>query len=824
MNVVDAKRANAEAAEAEALRLAFENLMDLSGRSATTLKSNRNMLRFSEFHELCDLPQYYTERIFHLCNNSNKDIRAADNISFDDVQLLFRTCRHGSFDEKVGIFFDSFRGAGRPYVAAIDLIAAMLHVPDDKRTKILQSLRMTKIRSMATALEEKEKSLSLEIEQTQIVPAGWMWKLGRKSHILKGRRWKRRWFRLVGNSLQWSKTPQSKVKGSVRITASHSLFKISSPFPDTFGFRLWCSDVSSKDVRKEMRLIVKRAGDVRQWMDSLRSSIDCTASAGVAGRNSSLTAPTSLHGFGAELKILLHTVCGPRCYEASRYKLASFFRCHPMWLNYFIDGITRRVDAIVEALVCRYHATDIPSSIDAEKSSTSVLRAPLDATFFFGEHRHSYRGLCELRQSVLVMRSASTSKSAAFVVFVNACFVEDVNRGTNLSLVSACGNIDWKLKLELSSPKDRTVWAQALRRVSCGNSEHRTFTDLYAVLSKIGRGRTSTVYTCTERRTKKTRVVKIIDKKESAFKFADICMLRSERRLLSKIRHEHIISAVAYFESSEKLWLVMEKHLQGTLLERIRGKPVMREGIAARTIRGILEAVAYLHNHQIAHRDLKPENILCGENVWDVYVADFGFACSCASGEWMTSPVGTVAYCAPEILMGLEYQKSCDMWSVGVILYVLLRGRMPFNNKQEIVERPIKSVHVHERFAKKKESRFRIRRPQETTVVIPRKETRSMFEHVANSVLGPCEDSLSANCVNFISCCLERDTSRRISALRALEHPWIKSFATTEVQRNRVVVCDEEGLRGRERMRELSKESAGGLHENGGTRVSSAKK
>ncbi|CAN0475927.1 unnamed protein product, partial [Hapterophycus canaliculatus] len=93
----------------------------------------------------------------------------------------------------------------------------------------------------------------------------------------------------------------------------------------------------------------------------------------------------------------------------------------------------------------------------------------------------------------------------------------------------------------------------------------------------------------------------------------------------------------------------------------------------------------------IVHRDLKPENILCGDRIEDIKIADFGLSKMVMPDEIMKMPCGTLTYVAPEVLTLNGYGKEADIWSVGTIMYLLLRGRLPFDGetREEIIENTI---------------------------------------------------------------------------------------------------------------------------------------
>jgi len=125
----------------------------------------------------------------------------------------------------------------------------------------------------------------------------------------------------------------------------------------------------------------------------------------------------------------------------------------------------------------------------------------------------------------------------------------------------------------------------------------------------------------------------------------------------------------------------MELVTGGELFDRIVQKGCYYEDDAKKLVKKIVHGVAYLHENGIAHRDLKPENLLLKskDNDYDVKIADFGLSSFIDSQKMMQTACGTPAYVAPEVLQATGYDKTVDMWSVGVITYILLCGFPPFH-------------------------------------------------------------------------------------------------------------------------------------------------
>ena len=223
------------------------------------------------------------------------------------------------------------------------------------------------------------------------------------------------------------------------------------------------------------------------------------------------------------------------------------------------------------------------------------------------------------------------------------------------------------------SEKDRDEWVHMLQQAA----HVVPITEEYVIGKELGRGRFSTVHECVNKITHVHAAVKIINK--SQIKSDEKVLLRTEIAVLKLMDHPHIIKMMNLYESKDNIYIVMEMLKGGELFERIVGKPRFTEIQAARLLRPLLEAVAYIHDLGIVHRDIKPENILCGEDLSDLKIADFGLSKMIMPNETMGQACGTLSYVAPEVLTSQGYGKSADLWSVGVILFLLVCGKLPFD-------------------------------------------------------------------------------------------------------------------------------------------------
>lgn len=129
--------------------------------------------------------------------------------------------------------------------------------------------------------------------------------------------------------------------------------------------------------------------------------------------------------------------------------------------------------------------------------------------------------------------------------------------------------------------------------------------------------------------------------------------------------------------------MVMEMCNGGELFDRIVERENINENIVRNFMQQLLSAVAYCHMNRVIHRDLKPENIMLVSAKEDnIKIIDFGASVVSKKGEWNSMKVGSVYYIAPEVI-NKNYNEKCDIWSLGVILYIMLSGCPPFNGQTD---------------------------------------------------------------------------------------------------------------------------------------------
>jgi len=210
--------------------------------------------------------------------------------------------------------------------------------------------------------------------------------------------------------------------------------------------------------------------------------------------------------------------------------------------------------------------------------------------------------------------------------------------------------------------------------------------------------------------------------------------LVSEAEIFLMMDHPHVARLIAVYESQDMLNLVMECMDGGELFDRVVQKKCYSEGDAAHSMWQMLLAINYLHTQEIVHRDLKLENFLYETRDTDhLKLIDFGFSKVWEPNTKMALSCGTLSYVAPEVL-ARSYTKQCDLWSLGVVCFILTLGYIPFSGSED----------------------------QQITNI-----SKGLFKKKQSWGL------LSNTCRDFIVRLLQVDPNSRLTSEQALKHPWI---------------------------------------------------
>eukprot|EP00095_Tigriopus_kingsejongensis_P005671 maker-scaffold377_size191454-snap-gene-0.32 protein:Tk05671 transcript:maker-scaffold377_size191454-snap-gene-0.32-mRNA-1 annotation:"serine threonine-protein kinase d1" len=272
--------------------------------------------------------------------------------------------------------------------------------------------------------------------------------------------------------------------------------------------------------------------------------------------------------------------------------------------------------------------------------------------------------------------------------------------------------------------------------------EQKDISQLYQIFSDeiLGSGQFGIVYGGVHRTSGHPVAVKVIDKMR--FPTKQEAALKNEVAILQNLHHPGVVNLERMFETPEQIFVVMEK-LKGDMLEMILSseKGRLSERITRFIVTQILVALKHLHSKNIVHCDLKPENVLLSSDsdFPQVKLCDFGFARIIGEKGFRKSVVGTPAYLAPEVLRNKGYNRSLDMWSTGVIIYVSLSGTFPFNEDEDIGEQIQNAAFMY---------------PPH-----PWKE-------------------ISSQAIDLIGNLLQVKSRKRYSVDKSLMHPWLDSYET----------------------------------------------
>ncbi|XP_053608501.1 serine/threonine-protein kinase SIK2 [Plodia interpunctella] len=199
----------------------------------------------------------------------------------------------------------------------------------------------------------------------------------------------------------------------------------------------------------------------------------------------------------------------------------------------------------------------------------------------------------------------------------------------------------------------------------------------YDIERTIGKGNFAVVKLARHRITKTEVAIKIIDK--SQLDASNLQKVYREVDIMKRLDHPHIIKLYQVMETKNMIYIVSEYASKGEIFDYIARYGRMAEQAARRKFWQILSAVEYCHERRIVHRDLKAENLLLDANM-NIKIADFGFSNYYATGELLATWCGSPPYAAPEVFEGKRYTgPEIDIWSLGVVLYVLVCGALPFD-------------------------------------------------------------------------------------------------------------------------------------------------
>ena len=284
----------------------------------------------------------------------------------------------------------------------------------------------------------------------------------------------------------------------------------------------------------------------------------------------------------------------------------------------------------------------------------------------------------------------------------------------------------------------RKIWFEKLKNVI----DQKSILDNYIVKSKIGKGKFGLIKFGINKQTKQPVAIKIMSKKN--MEKSDLELAKTEIDILKISQHPNIIKIYDDLETEDYIYIIMEYCSGGDLysfIEKTNYK--LPEKKACEIIHKLSMVIYYIHSFGIVHRDLKPENILMTDNTKnsDIRLLDFGLSKILGPDEKCNEPYGTLSFVAPEVLLKKPYDKMVDLWSLGIITFLLLCGYLPFDDKNSEVEIVRKTV-------------------EEPVIFKPK-----------------IWNKLSKEAKNFVEKLLVKNPEKRMNIDEVLEHAWIKKFS-----------------------------------------------
>ena len=324
---------------------------------------------------------------------------------------------------------------------------------------------------------------------------------------------------------------------------------------------------------------------------------------------------------------------------------------------------------------------------------------------------------------------------------LSGCFVSDVSEKkiNNDKTFSFIIQFSSKSRSYYCFTKDSCLnWIKKLKE-SIG---YKSFFDFYDIKEDIGEGKFGLVKLGVHKKTKEKVAIKII-KKES-MNSTDVELVKGEIDIMKLCRHPNIVTLFDHFENNDYIFIIMEYLSGGDLEEHlIKTKFKISEEKAANIMYQLSSGIQYLHNYGVLHRDLKPENIMLSNSSEKatIKIMDFGLSKIMGPEEKLADGFGTLSFVAPEVLIRQPYNKQIDIWSLGVILYYMLSGTLPFDDENDNEE------------------------------VIAKMTVFTEVQFPLNNWSKKSEDV-----IDLIKKCLIKNPIERIKINEYLDHNWIKTY------------------------------------------------
>ena len=401
----------------------------------------------------------------------------------------------------------------------------------------------------------------------------------------------------------------------------------------------------------------------------------------------------------------------------------------------FLNDFPSILNSILQAFTHDFWTVDSFPMIKIPQNMNSTINKEKSYDTIYVLKDHSLiKYYAAFRGPLLLLMTQDKVQKIEHAIFLEECYIKETSKfSVWLLSIFHSTQYDPRLILAFRSEQKQIKWLSRLSHAG----KIRKVKEVYCIENKIKSGKYSEVFVAIHKETKEKFVAKIIRKRK--LDYIERELMRNEVSILSLLDHENIVRLVDVFHSQKSLILITEL-IEGEELTKVIKSTAMNEEVVRSVVFQLLKVLEYLNSLGILHRDIKAENIILvkGNDGPFVKLLDFGFATFDLKNSLNIIHCGTLGYSAPEILKKEPYGKSIDMWSIGILAFAMVTGKIPIYDSDHRVVIS-KTVNL---------------------------EIDYMSERWKD---------ISFDCMDFVQNLLKKVPDERLGIQQALAHPWFTS-------------------------------------------------
>ena len=371
-----------------------------------------------------------------------------------------------------------------------------------------------------------------------------------------------------------------------------------------------------------------------------------------------------------------------------------------------------------------------PSCLGASCKGIKMNRDEIfQGSIYIMYHDHITKYFATVNKSILLLYHLNKNLGLYDAIFLEGCVIIEETRFNLLTInIIVATQYDTRITLAFKNDSKKQFWLKVIRK----SGDFRRFKDFYQLKEPIASGKHSKINLAEAKFTHEKYVVKVLPKRKFGILAREL--LYNEVLILRYLDYPGILKFIDFFNSKSKLYIVME-HINGVELLAKAGDDKLNEEELQKVVFQLLKILRYIHSVGVVHRDIKLENIMITK-MHEVVLIDFGLSAFSFPSGIMKDPCGTFIYSAPEIVLKQGYNFSVDMWSLGVVIFILVTGKPPFydHERSKVLEQIIE--------------------------LEPNFQDKVWVNY-------------SSHILDFIKSLLDKNPNRRPSAESALTHQWI---------------------------------------------------